>query len=686
MRLRWVIALVACAGFSLSAAADEPQPLSLIVMDPLAAPLSCDCVKGFAQRNYEKLAEHLQERLGRPVRLAFAESIQAALRGDARGKVDLVIGKDSVVRFDARERKLTLRPLAMLTDKQGGTTLAGLFVVPKGDAAQRLEDLKGYRILFGPADSDEKHAAALAALRKAGIEPPQKPETRPGCSDGVLDMLESHDKPGTAAVISAYAAALLEGCGTIEKGAIRVIGRAESVPFVTAFANKTVSDEEGRRILQALLAVRESEDLLAALETKDGFVEIPAAGKEGAKDKERSKEKPPAAQDPDASWPGWRGPNRDGLVPWLPDALPDPPRIVWRQRLSGPGLSGVAATAKHVLVADRDPADLLDIFRCLAPDTGAELWKLEYAAPGELDYGNSPRATPLVYEGRVFLLGAHGDLHCVRLADGHVIWKRNLRTEFGTKSTSWGYCSSPLIVDGRLVVNPGAAEASVAALDPADGKTLWKTPGGAVAYSSFIAGRFGGVRQIVGYDADSLGGWDAATGKRLWRLVPPERGDFNVPTPIDLGGRLLVTTENNGTRLYEFDAQGKIIPKPAATNKALAPDSSTPVVVGTRVFGCWQGLYCLDAGAGLAATWASEDRAFDGYASLVASPTRVLVTTAAGELVLLDARGPEFKVLSRQRPFGEECEILSHPAVAGRRLYLRSDACVACLGLEQVPR
>ena len=32
------------------------EPLSLIVMDPLAAPLSCPCVAGYAQRKYEVLA------------------------------------------------------------------------------------------------------------------------------------------------------------------------------------------------------------------------------------------------------------------------------------------------------------------------------------------------------------------------------------------------------------------------------------------------------------------------------------------------------------------------------------------------------------------------------------------------------------------------------------------------------
>src|SRR5207244_7778620 len=123
--------------------------------------------------------------------------------------------------------------------------------------------------------------------------------------------------------------------------------------------------------------------------------------------------------------------------------------------------------------------------------------------------------------------------------------KKNILREFGAELVRWGMSASPLIVDGKLIVNPGAKKAAIVALDPADGKLVWQAPGKPAAYASFIAGRFGGIEQIVGYDAISLGGWDPATGRRLWFLFPPERGDFNVPTPVDLGGKLLLATENN---------------------------------------------------------------------------------------------------------------------------------------------
>src|SRR5207302_1673345 len=93
-----------------------------------------------------------------------------------------------------------------------------------------------------------------------------------------------------------------------------------------------------------------------------------------------------------------------------------------------------------------------------------------------------------------------------------------------------------------------------------------------------IAATIRGQVQVIGHDAVSLGGWEPATGKRLWTLLPEKPNDFNVPTPIALDDKLLVSTENNGTRLYEFDDNGLLKPKPIAVNRS----SSTPKPATTR--------------------------------------------------------------------------------------------------------
>jgi len=195
----------------LAAPLPAQSALSVVVMDPLAAPLSCPCVKGYAQRKYEALAKHLEKQLGREVRLTFAESLKVALKGDAKDEAHVIIGKHSVVLADAAEVERRVRPVASLTGKDGLTTQAGLIVVPAGDAAQRVVDLQGYRVLFGPADSDEKHKAAIALLRSQGVEWQGQIETCQACSDGATKILELGDDIRAAAVISSYDAQLFGG-------------------------------------------------------------------------------------------------------------------------------------------------------------------------------------------------------------------------------------------------------------------------------------------------------------------------------------------------------------------------------------------------------------------------------------------------------------------------------------------
>ncbi len=321
------------------------------------------------------------------------------------------------------------------------------------------------------------------------------------------------------------------------------------------------------------------------------------------------------------------------------------------------------------------------MFRCLDAESGLELWTLEYDAPGFLDYGSSPRAAPLFDGERAYFQGAFGHLHCINVGTGDILWKKDYLTDFGAEIPIWGFCASPLLVDDKLIITAGGPEAFLVALDPKTGDTIWTTPGREPAYCSFICADLGGHRQVVGYDHDSLGGWDLQTGERRWELVPPQEGEFNVPTPIAIGDTLLVSTEINGTRMYGFDDAGCIIPEPIATSFDLVPDSSTPVVVGDRVFGVFGEMYCLSLSNELATTWSSDDPVFRDYASLVATADRVLVTTTDGEIMLFDATTDECTPLGRQQLFTDGSEVHSHPALVGNRLFVRSMTTLVCVEL-----
>ncbi len=276
------VALFVETRFAQAAPQQTDAPLTLIVMDPLAAPLSCPCVQGYAQRKYEKLAAHLEKQIGRPVQVHFSESLTEALKKKSQGKADLIIGKHSVVQAQARDNHLSVESVASLTGKDGKTTQTGLVVVAASDPALTVADLKGYRIYFGTADCAEKHNAALTLLKECGVTVPAKLDTCVACSEGAVKVIELHKSGEKAAtVISSYAAPLLEGCGTIKKGDLRVIGVTDEVPFVAAFLNTSLNREERAAITRALLDVGTHPDLCTHLETKKGFV--PVAGKKKVK-------------------------------------------------------------------------------------------------------------------------------------------------------------------------------------------------------------------------------------------------------------------------------------------------------------------------------------------------------------------------------------------------------------------
>ena len=356
---------------------------------------------------------------------------------------------------------------------------------------------------------------------------------------------------------------------------------------------------------------------------------------------------------------------------------------IWKKRLRSSSVGGVAATSKFVVVSGREANDSADGFRCFAASDGTEAWKLTYLAQGDLDYGNSPRATPQIHGHLAYLLGAFGHLHCVKLETGEIVWKKDLRQEFQvTSKMVWGHSSSPLVVGDKLIVNPGGPGAGFVALEFDTGKVIWRTEGDAAAFASFVFVNIGGRQQVIGYDATSLVGLDPANGQKLWRHVPRRPNDFNVPTPMLWNDKLVVTTENNGTRLFGFDAEGRLIDTPLAVNDDVAPDTHSPVIVGDRLFGVWDALFCLDLKSGLKRLWTGENKTFHHYTSLIASDNRLLVVGIHGELLLIDPTADQFQELSRVNIVDDDSGLYSHPAIVGNRMYVRSSSDVRCVALQ----
>ncbi len=338
------------------------------------------------------------------------------------------------------------------------------------------------------------------------------------------------------------------------------------------------------------------------------------------------------------------------------------------------GIGGVAATDEFVAVSSRDTSDKSDLFEVLDAESGVVLFKLAYLSELELDYGNSPRVTPCILDSCVYFLGAQGQLHCLDLETGEVLWRQHLVENLGGKLPQWGYSVSPVLMDNQLIVQPGGLESGWVGLHPKTGKELWRTKGRPAAYASPIAVEYRGQKQFIGYDAVSLGGWSATDGKRLWEMKPEVPKDFNVPTPVLVHNKIFVVSENNGARVYSMlPAHGELgyALQLEASSELLSGDSNSPVRVGDWIVGVDRDLVVLDPLDQLKEVARFSDVALQKHCSLIVEDNRIWVCTGNGTQILLRIDSGSISELGRFQALEEAGEIFSHPAICNGVLYLR---------------
>lgn len=261
-----------------------------------------------------------------------------------------------------------------------------------------------------------------------------------------------------------------------------------------------------------------------------------------------------------ASWPGFRGSKRTGIVAapevklltrW-PEAGPT---VKWKVTL-GEGYGGAAVSSGRVFVLDHDKKTKRDALRALSLDDGKEIWNVSYPSPLKRNFGYT-RTVPAVGPGFVVSLGPLGQLLAVTPEEGEVLWTADLVSEYEAEIPQWYAAQCPLVDGKKVVVAPGSASL-MAAYDGLTGALLWKVanPEGWKMTHASIAIATIGERRFYLYPADKgLVVVDADSGTLAvaddtWRVRVA-----NVPTPVvGTANRVFVTGGYNaGSRLLQLD-------------------------------------------------------------------------------------------------------------------------------------
>jgi outer membrane protein assembly factor BamB len=379
----------------------------------------------------------------------------------------------------------------------------------------------------------------------------------------------------------------------------------------------------------------------------------------------------------DGPWPQWRGPNRDdlsketGLLQELPEG--GPPRL-WLFENCGAGYSGPAIVGDRLyILGARDGNDLL---LCIDVNTGKELWASEpLGSMLENDWGDGPRSTPTVDGENIYVMASEGNVVCLKTADGSIVWKKAMQ-DLGGKIPAWGYCESPLVMDGKLFCTPGEAQGAMAALDKITGELIWQSKDLAdtAHYSSIIPMDRGGRTILVQLLFKELVGVDPNDGRALW-TVPFPGNVAVIPTSI-VSGDMVYATAGYGAGCVGVKLDGDEADV-VYENKNMANHHGGVILIDGHVFGHsdGKGWVCQNLESGEIA-WREREALGKGAIGYADGKFYCLEEdTGAVALIAASTEGWEeqgrFTLEPQTQIRKDRGKIWTHPVIADGRLYLR---------------
>ncbi len=261
-----------------------------------------------------------------------------------------------------------------------------------------------------------------------------------------------------------------------------------------------------------------------------------------------------------ATWTQWGGPHQDfradsqGLAAAWPA---EGPRKLWSRDL-GEGYSAILAEAGRLYTMYRSGAE--EVVVCLDATSGETIWERRYEQAPDAShihqFGDGPRATPLLDGDNLYAIGVAGKLHCLNKADGAVRWSHDLWKDFGGTVLNHGYSSSPIAYKNAVITLVGGEGHAVVAFDKKDGSVVWKGLNHANSYSTPRIFKVGGRDQMIVFMAKALIGVDPQTGALEWEYPHENQWGQNVNNPVLVDGHLFLSSIEAGAKGLKLTRNG----------------------------------------------------------------------------------------------------------------------------------
>ena len=337
---------------------------------------------------------------------------------------------------------------------------------------------------------------------------------------------------------------------------------------------------------------------------------------------------------------------------------------VWKQPVGLGYASFAVADGRAFTIEQRRRQEVVTAYDV---NNGKELWAQGWNAEYSDSTGDGPRATPTWDDGRIYALGATGELRCLDAKSGAVAWGKNILKDNQASNLSWAMAASPLIVDDKVIVLPGGSGGkSVVAYNKLTGTPVWKALDDTQAYVSPMLVTLAGRRQIVVVSSKRVLGVAPEDGSLLWSLPWDTDMGINVSQPVMVSANRFFISSGygKGAALVEVSGAGKTqSARMVWENTSMKNKFNSSVVHQGHAYGLDEGiLTCVDVNTG-ERKWKGGRY---GYGQVVLASGHLIVLSENGELVLVKATPAQHSEVARFQAL--QGKTWNYPAISGGRI------------------